>query len=58
MEEVGEMEELLNPGGIHRVLLSFNPLFSLTLLNPEGNRGRTRKGITFWTKGTLLNALW
>ena len=37
-QEVGEMEELLNPGGIHRVLLSFNPPFSLILLNPNGNR--------------------
>ena len=55
---MGDTKRLLYPGMLHRVLLSFNPLFSLTLLNPEGNRGRTRKGITFWTKGTLLNALW
>ena len=31
------MEELLNPGGVHRVLLSFNPPVSLILLNPNGN---------------------
>ena len=30
------------------VLLDFSPTFSLILLNPEGNRGRKRKGIKFW----------
>ena len=32
------------PGG---VLLGFSPPFSLILLNSEGKRGRTRKGIKF-----------
>ena len=54
-QEMGDTNRLLYPGMLHRVLLSFNPLFSLTLLNPEGNRGRTRKGIKFWIERLIIN---
>ena len=54
-QEMGDTNRLLYPGMLHRVLLSFNPLFSLTLLNPEGNRGRTRKGIKFWMEKLIIN---
>ena len=36
------------PRGPHRVLLSFNPPFSLILLNLEENKCWSKKGITFW----------
>ena len=39
----------------HRVLLGFNPPFSLILLNPEGKRGGTRKGIKFWIERLIIN---
>lgn len=38
----------LYPGGPCKILLSFSLLFSLIILSPEGNRGRTRKGMKFW----------
>ena len=38
-----------------KVLLSFNPSFSLFLLSPQGNRGKTRKGIMFWIKRLIIN---
>ena len=44
----GQKWRALYPGRPHRVLLSFNPSFSLLLLNPEENRGWTRKRIQFW----------
>ena len=34
----------MNLGGPHKVLLSFNPPFSLILLSLEANRFPTRKG--------------
>ena len=43
-------------GGPHRVLLRFTPPSSLILLNPEGNRGRTRKGIQFWIERFIRNS--
>ena len=46
---------LLYQGGPCRVLLSFNHLFSLTLLHPEGNRDKTRKGIQFWMERLIIN---
>ena len=44
----GDTKGLLHPGRPCRVLLGLNPPFSLILFHPEGNRGRTRKGIKFW----------
>ena len=44
---MGDTEVLLYLGRPHRVLLGFNPPFSLLLLSPEGNRDRTRKEIKF-----------
>ena len=41
------MKGLLYLGRLHRVLLGSAPPLSLILLNPEGNRGRTRKGEKF-----------
>ena len=49
------MERLLYLGGPHRVLLGFNPPFSFMLLNIEGNRCRTRKGIRFWIERSTIN---
>ena len=37
------------------VLLSLNPPFSLILLNPEGDRSGTRKGIKFWVQRLIIN---
>ena len=50
-------EGLLYWGGPYRVPLRFNPI-SLILLNPEGNRGRTRKGIKFWIERVIINSAW
>jgi len=41
------MERFFYPGGLHSILLHFDAPFSLMLLNPEGNRFRTRKGVKF-----------
>lgn len=35
------------PGRPHKVLVGFSPIFSLIVLNPEGNRGQDRRGIKF-----------
>ena len=43
-------------GGPLRVLLGFNPPFPLILLNPEGNRYGTRKGIKFWIERLIVNS--
>ena len=43
-------------GGPHRILLGVNPRFSLILLNLEGNRGGTRKGIKFWIERLIINS--
>ena len=48
----GGTEGLLYPGRPRRVLLSFSLPFSL---NPEGDRGRTEKGIKFWTQRLIIN---
>lgn len=51
------MEGLLFPRRAHRLLLGF-PLpffFFLLLFNPEGNTGRTRKGIKFWIERLIIN---
>ena len=53
---MGDIEGFLYLGRPHRVLLSFNPPFSLTLLNPEGNKCRTRKGIELWIERLILNS--
>lgn len=45
---MGYAEGLLYLGGPHKVLFNFSPSFSLIILNSEGNRGRTRKGMKFW----------
>ena len=37
------------------MLLSFNPSFSLILLNLEGSRGGTRKGTMFWVERLIIN---
>ena len=39
-----------------RVLLGFNPPFALILLNPEGNRCQTRKGIKFGIERLIINS--
>ena len=49
-----EPQGLLDMGGTHRVLFNFNPPFSLMLLNPEGNRSRTRKAIRFWIERLII----
>ena len=49
------MERLLYLGGPHRLLLGFNPPFSLMFLNLEGNRCRTSKGIRFWIERSTIN---
>ena len=55
---MGDTEEFLYPGGTHRVLLGFNPLpFSSILLNPEGNRSKTRKGIQFLIEWLIINSV-
>ena len=54
-QETGVMERLLYLGRPHRVLLGFNPPFSLMFLNLEGNRCRTRKGIRFWIERSTIN---
>ena len=43
------MEGLLYPGG------PAGSCFYLILLNPEGNRVRTRKGIQFWVEMLIIN---
>lgn len=35
-------------------MLSFDPSFSLPLLNSEGTRDGTRKGIKFWVEGLII----
>lgn len=45
----------LYPGGPCKILLSFSLLFSLIILSPEGNRGRTRKGMKFWIERLSIN---
>lgn len=55
-QEMGDMERLLYLEGPHRVLLSFNLLFSLILLSLEGNRCWTRKGVTFWINRLMNSA--
>ena len=42
-------------GRPHHLLLSFNPPFSLILLNPEGNGGGIRRGIKFWIERFIIN---
>ena len=39
-----------------RVLLGFNPPFSLIFLNSEGNRVGTRKGIKFCIERLIINS--
>ena len=46
-QEKANTERLSYPGGPHGVLLYFNPSFSSIVLNFEGNRYWTRKGIMF-----------
>lgn len=45
-------------GKAPRVLLSFSLPFSLIVLNPEGDRDGTRKGIKLGQRGTLVNSAW
>ena len=52
---MGNTEGLSYLGGPRRILLGFNAPFSLILLNPEGNRGGTRKGIKFWIERLIIN---
>ena len=50
------MEGFLYTRRAHRVLLGFTLFFFFLLLfNPEGNRGRTRKGIKFWIERLIIN---
>ena len=53
--ETGATERLLYLGRPCRVLLSFNPPFSLIRLNLEGIRGRTIKRIKFWIERLIIN---
>ena len=54
-QEVGDTEGLV-PRGPCRVLLSVSAPFSLMLLNAEGNRCGTRKGIKFWLERLIVNS--
>ena len=45
-------------GRPRRVLLSFSLPFSLIVLNPEGDRDGTRKGIKLWTERLIRNSAW
>ena len=47
---MGDTEGLLYLGMSYRVLLGFSLPFSLILISPEGNKGRTRKGVWFWIR--------
>ena len=55
---MGDMEEFLCPGRPCRVLLGFNPLFPLTFLNPEGNKGGTKKTRIVLDKQASNNLAW
>ena len=58
---MGDMEEFLCPGRPCRVLLGFNPPFPLTFLNPEGNKGGTKKKKKteqFWINRLVINLAW
>ena len=45
-------------GRPRRVLLSFSLPFSLIVLNAEGDRDGTRKGIKLWTERLIINSAW
>ena len=47
----------MKPRGPQGVLLGSNPPFSVTLLNPEGNRGGTGKGIKLWMERFNVNSV-
>ena len=56
------MENMAGEGGglfdlrqLHKVLLGFNPHFSLILFNLEGNKDETRKGIKFPIETLIIN---
>ena len=51
MEHKGALYQEGSIGPFH-----FYPHFSLTLFNPEGNRGKTRKGIKFWIEKLIINS--
>ena len=51
---MGDTQGLLYMGRTHRVLFNFKPPFSLMLLNPEGNRSRTRQAIRFWIESLII----
>ena len=51
----GTWRDFLYLHGPHRVLLGFNPPFSLLLLSPEGSKGRTRKGIKFYIERFIIH---
>ena len=55
-QEMGDTAGLLHLGKPHRVLLGFNPPF-LILLNFEGHRCWTRKGIPFWIEMLITNSV-
>ena len=52
----GDMEGLWYLDGLHRILLGFNPSFSLIFLNLEGKSYGTRKRIKFWIKKLVRNS--
>lgn len=52
---MGDVEGLLYPAGSHRVLLDFNPPFTLIFLNLERNRYGTRKEIKLLIESLVIN---
>ena len=52
----GDMEGLWYLDGLHRILLGFNPSFSLIFLNLEGKSYGTRNRIKFWIKKLVRNS--
>lgn len=52
-----DAEELLYPGGPDRVLFGLNSPFPLILLNLEGNKCETKKGIKFWIERLITNSV-
>ena len=56
-QEMGVTEQLLCLERPHRVLLGFNPPFSLILFNPEGNSCGTRKKMKSSIEGLTTNSV-
>lgn len=55
-QERGDMQRLLYLGRCLRVLLVFNPPFSLMLPNLKGNGGAIRKDIKLWMERWIINS--